>query len=132
MKIVACLGTNCTGEKEFTAAVDDVCRRLSGESGYICSCIYPSADADFPVGADARYSLNAVFEFETDMDIAGLHGLCKSIELEYGRDMTSRLHNRVPLDIDIVIADGEILRPRDYAQEYFQSGYTEIISGSGS
>lgn len=30
MKIVACLGTNCTGEKEFTAAVDDVCRRLSG------------------------------------------------------------------------------------------------------
>ena len=69
---------------------------------------------------------------ETDMDIAGLHGLCKSIELEYGRDMTSRLHNRVPLDIDIVIADGEILRPRDYAQEYFQSGYTEIISGSGS
>ncbi len=64
MKIVACLGTNCTGEKEFTAAVDDVCRRLSGESGYICSCIYPSADADFPVGADARYYLNAVFEFE--------------------------------------------------------------------
>ncbi len=52
-----------------------------------------------------------------------LEKLCKDYERNNGRDEESRRLKQVPIDIDIVMSDGEILRPKDFAASFFQIGY---------
>ena len=33
---------------------------------------------------------------------------------------------KIPLDIDIVVWNGEIIRPQDWKQDYFQTGLKEL------
>ena len=60
---------------------------------------------------DSTY-LNAVAQGYTDVSLEQLNAL--------------RARKQVPIDIDIVIYDGEILRPNDYNQAFFQKGWKEI------
>ena len=64
------------------------------------------------------------FTCETDMDELG--ATMKRWECEAGRVPRSK---SVPLDIDIVLFDGRIIRPRDYGQEYFKIGYRALDQG---
>lgn len=58
--------------------------------------------------------------------IEELNALMKQWEREAGRVAGSK---SVPLDVDIVLFDGEVIRQRDYAQEYFQTGYRALDQG---
>ena len=44
------------------------------------------------------------------------------MEAEYGRVHDGSPAALVPLDIDIVVWNGEVLRPRDMQQEYMRIG----------
>ena len=56
-------------------------------------------------------------------DMEELGALMKRWEREAGRIAHSK---SVPLDIDIVVFDGQVVRPRDFAQEYFKIGYRAL------
>lgn len=47
----------------------------------------------------------------------------KNYEISKGRDEACRKKGDVPVDIDVVIADGKILKPWDYKQKFFQIGF---------
>ena len=47
----------------------------------------------------------------------------KSMEAEAGRRPDSKSTGVIPLDIDIVIFNGEVVRPHDFRQNYFQQCY---------
>ncbi|MDE6384423.1 MAG: 2-amino-4-hydroxy-6-hydroxymethyldihydropteridine diphosphokinase [Paramuribaculum sp.] len=66
---------------------------------------------------------NMVGRILCSMGFEELNGLMKQWEGEAGRIPRSK---SVPLDIDIVIFDGRVVRPRDYSQEYFLSGYRAL------
>lgn len=51
----------------------------------------------------------------------------KRYEFSCGRDEQARQRGDVPIDIDIVVADGTILRDWDYRQSFFRIGYNQII-----
>lgn len=78
-------------------------------------------------GHGAPY-MNAVASGFTGYDFDTLNRLAKVFEVKNGRDTTCRLQGIVPIDVDIVIWDKEIIRPKDFACEFFQIGYKEIVS----
>lgn len=69
---------------------------------------------------------NSVLAGDTPLELEELNEMLKEYELSHGRDAESRVRKIVPIDIDIVICDDRIIRPRDYAQDFFKIGYYEI------
>ena len=58
--------------------------------------------------------LNACIEVETELDARQLLGAAKRIELELGRDPDAPRHAPRPLDVDVLIVDGERIDTPDY------------------
>ena len=50
----------------------------------------------------------------------------KTKEKEMGRTAECRERGDVPIDLDLVICDGDIVRPRDYKQKFFQIGFSQL------
>ncbi len=93
-------------------------------SEYRCSAFYETP----AIGTHAYGTyLNAVAIGQTTMAAADLDAKLKSLELAAGRDAAARERGEVPLDIDIVIYDSRILRPRDFSQSFFRIGYNQLL-----
>ena len=104
----------------------------------VCSTIYEtddisckkesskkSGDSSATSQAKPKY-MNAVISGFTDIPFETLNASLKEYELSHGRDSESRRRGEVPIDIDIVKWNGNIIRPRDYSADYFRKGLAEI------
>ena len=76
-------------------------------------------------GKDPDY-LNAVAEITSTLTHPELNKLLKNYERQCGRTPQSKALGSIPIDIDIVMWNGEVLRPKDFAQYYFAKGWNEI------
>ena len=76
-------------------------------------------------GKDPDY-LNAVAEISTTLTHPELMQLLKDYERRQGRTPQSKALGCVPIDIDIVMWNSNVLRPKDFAQSYFSRGWNEI------
>lgn len=125
-KAVLCFGSNC-GEREQTLlkALETI-RATVGKP--TASSMYETpAVASVSSPAYARHPyINMVVKVDTEMTESILEHTLKKAEADAGRDEECRRLGLVPLDIDIVVYDGKIVRPRDYAQSFFQIGYSQI------
>ena len=72
------------------------------------------------------YYLNSVALIEFSGTLDALNTLLKKFEIQEGRTPEARAEGRVPLDMDVVIADGKILRTKDYNCYFFRRGYEEL------
>ncbi|MGM9812106.1 MAG: 2-amino-4-hydroxy-6-hydroxymethyldihydropteridine diphosphokinase [Muribaculaceae bacterium] len=86
------------------------------------SSVYDSPASN---GKDPDY-LNAVAEITTTLTHPELNKLLKDYERQCGRTPQSKSLGSIPIDIDIVMWNGEVLRPKDFAQYYFAKGWNEI------
>lgn len=93
-------------------------------SGSRCSRIYATDDCH----GGPRVYHNAVVAGQTDLPASELEELCKRYEYTHGRTPHARAAGDVPIDIDLVIYDAEILRPADFRRSFFRIGYSEVIS----
>ena len=91
-------------------------------SDFKCSSVYETPDCH---GGNKIY-FNAVAYGRSALEPQDLEGLCKRFEVDCGRDATMRNMGNVPLDIDLVIYNGKILRPNDFKREFFKIGYEMI------
>jgi 7,8-dihydro-6-hydroxymethylpterin-pyrophosphokinase (HPPK) len=78
-------------------------------------------------GKDAPY-YNCVVLGKTDLSLEELTGQLKEYETKAGRDDMSRIEGIVPIDLDIVIWDGRIIRNDDFEKTYFNQGYRELLT----
>ena len=78
-------------------------------------------------GIGAPY-LNAVAMASTDMDIDQVTALVKHWETQCGRTPESKIIGEIPIDIDIVMWDGHVVRAREFDRPYFRIGYSELDS----
>lgn len=76
-------------------------------------------------GRDAEY-LNAVLIASTKLDFDATVALTKQYEAVCGRTPSSKLQGVIPIDIDIVLWNNDVIRPADFAQQYFQRGWQEL------
>ncbi|MGN0211975.1 MAG: 2-amino-4-hydroxy-6-hydroxymethyldihydropteridine diphosphokinase [Muribaculaceae bacterium] len=74
---------------------------------------------------DADY-LNAVMIAKTKKNFDDISSLMKQYEMVCGRTPASKLQGEIPIDIDIVLWNDDVLRQRDFAQQYFQRGWQEL------
>lgn len=119
-RAVLLLGSNVSDSR---LKVSEALRRLQSLfSDVSASGIYPSEDV---TGCGAAYH-NAVVALSTDLTVPCLTALCKSLEAAAGRTAADKANGIVPLDIDVVVYDGHLLRDADYNAAHFRRGYEEI------
>lgn len=76
-------------------------------------------------GKDADYA-NTVAVITTSLSMPELNATLKDYEKSCGRTPESKQQGAIPIDVDIVMWNQEIVRPNDYNQEYFKIGWREI------
>ena len=86
------------------------------------SSIYATPDCH---GGQREY-LNAVIKGQTSLSQKDLENECKEFEMRHGRTPESRASGDVSIDIDVVIFDGKIIRPKDVGRKFFTIGYSMI------
>lgn len=91
-------------------------------SDFRSSHIYATPDCH---GGYREY-MNAVVKGITTLSPEQIEKQCKEFEISNGRDCKARAAGDVPLDIDLVIYDDIILRPKDFTREFFKIGYESI------
>lgn len=89
-----------------------------------CSELYETPELH---GIGSPY-INAVVECRSDAEEMSFSRMLKEYEISAGRDHIARSLGIVPIDIDIVICDRKIIRPRDFQCEFFQIGFSEFAS----
>lgn len=120
ISVVLCVGSNCEDpEKKVREAILWLEKELIQVE---CSEIYDTGCAK---GTGNSY-LNAVLKGFYPGNGIELEALIKDKEREMGRNSQCRDKGLVPIDIDIVICDGEIYKPWDYRQKFFKTGYLQI------
>lgn len=118
--VVICLGSNTTDRHSRLR------RALSWLATSIkLDCSSSIYDTPPYSGVGGEYS-NAVVKGSSALGFEELESLCKSYEVMEGRDTDCRLAGIVPIDVDIVIYDGEAMRPGELSRYYFTQGYNQI------
>ncbi len=106
---VLCIGSNVPeAEGEIAAAIEALSR-------------FGVVNASPTYRSGSGYS-NSVARLATTLSLDALTAETKAIELLLGRNPEARAEGRVPVDIDIVIYDGAVIRPADAAAAYFTVG----------
>lgn len=114
------VGSDC-GNRE--AAVTEALEWLSSIlDDFECSEVYETP----PVGHSGSNYMNAVAIGSSEMSEEELDRLCKQYEASHGRDALARSERRVPIDIDIVMAGGKVVREKDFKCGFFMIGYRRL------
>lgn len=113
---IVCLGSNV--QESSTAKIKEANHCLQDNGCYVMTAT--------PLYGSASNYLNQVIEIETELNYEDLHKLTKATENQLGRTSEMKQLGVVPIDIDIVLFNGTIIRELDYNSEYFQIGYSQI------
>lgn len=106
---ILCIGSNVDNAAILIAAA---LSRLSLLGEIDTSDVYPSGSG----------YLNCVASLRTSLPVQSLVDEAKIIEKELGRTPIDKASGIVPIDIDVVVYDGVILRPADASSIYFTTG----------
>lgn len=121
-RVVLSLGSNSTDcQTQMNNCVEwlkNRMRNLSVSSAYSTPALNRK-DNDY---------LNAVAEGCVECDFETLKAQMKDYEKSSGRTPESKLMGVVPIDIDIVMWNDEVVKAGDYEQSYFKIGWNELKS----
>lgn len=121
IRLTLCLGSNCGDRVASVAeALEWIEMHLEDPAA---SAIYETP----AYGHEGAPYMNAVAEgYLPASMLTTFEKECKIYETAHGRDAEARLENRVPIDIDIVVAGEDILRPTDYRCSFFRRGLSML------
>lgn len=121
VNVVISLGSNCGPREENVQAATKYLGTLLTDMR--ASSIYETPE----IHGLPRLYMNAVVVGNFSGDPDSLHEMCKIYEKENGRDEAARERGDVPIDLDIVMWNDEIIRPRDFSMEFFKIGYRQLM-----
>lgn len=78
-------------------------------------------------GRDENY-LNLVLRADCNMSLEKTIELLKQYETICGRTPASKMVGVIPMDLDIVVWNGNVIRPDELDYPYFSRGYHELIA----
>lgn len=76
------------------------------------------------VSGDGTFYCNAVVSGFSSLSPEEMSALCKDYERQCGREPMA--HTAVVIDLDVVICNDEVLRPKDFARSYFTIGFSQL------
>lgn len=119
-RYVISLGSNRPdGRRRLESAID----MLSGLMHDVTASDIYETMPEPPAPADAPRYHNAVLAGEYAGAMSQLEGVLTSLEVSAGKRM--RRYD-IPLDLDIVIADGKVIRESHFRAGYFNIGYRNL------
>ena len=117
---VLCLGSNVADREQIIsraiARLEILCNIT------LSSSIYEAPDDS---GLGGPY-LNVVMSVVHDLPYDEFRLRLKEMECEFGRNEQAKSIGYMPLDVDIIIWNGEIVDRYQYSREYFQKCYREL------
>jgi len=103
-------------------------RAIEHVSKFLTKCSVSSIyESDAINGKDAPY-LNAVIHGLSPVNNTALVKFLKDWEMQEGRRQDDVANGEVSIDLDLVIFDSRILRPKDFERHYFNIGYRELLA----
>lgn len=112
--VTLCIGSNC-GDR--AANIASAIERIGSVAASVwLSPLCESADI---TGRGPSY-LNRVLKCTTALELSDFRDRIATFEAAGGRLPASKASGNMPIDIDIVVWDGEVLSPSDYASDYFR------------
>lgn len=119
--IVICIGSNTANRQEIVA---QTVARLGGlMSNMRQSSVY---ECESHSGIGDPY-INTVIQGGTTLSYEQLHSFTKQLERDMGRTPQSKATGIMPLDIDIVLCNNQVIHPHDYELYHFRHGYEQIL-----
>ena len=119
-RFVLSLGSNSS---DRYAKMDMTIERLNSLLNIeVASSVYET----LPWGGGDKLCINCVMAGTTAMDKESLIEMTKNWEKQCGRDEEAKKHGIVPIDLDIVIWNDTVLRPKELSRDYFITGYRQI------
>ena len=116
------IGTNLPGaEKVLLWTQRKLAEAFRGQARY--STPVQTAPVDFPFPCVFTNQLAVI---ETTVPLIVVRSLLKSIERQLGRNEEDVSRGIVKLDLDLLCADGKVLRPDDWERDYFRSARDEL------
>lgn len=119
--IVISLGSNIVRREESVMVALTALREICSDG--VDSGVYLTR----PVSGVGDDYANAVFRGSYDGEPEELSARLKQMEMMAGRDEAARERGEVPIDLDLVIVDGVVVRPKDFARDYFARGFNIIL-----
>lgn len=119
-ELVLSIGSNSSDCQEQMNACIEWLHKILSEIKF--SSIYETQAIN---GIDNAY-LNGVVSGKVEKNYQEIHFIMKQYEIDRGRTVESKNNGSIPIDIDIVIWNGQVLRERDYNQSYFQIGWKQL------
>lgn len=121
------------GSNQQDASGDHRAANIMSALGFLrslCPIIEQSGIYETPdcLGKGRKY-MNAVVRLRVDGEESDFNAMLKHLEVRMGRTRECRALGIVPLDIDIVVWDGTVRRPADYAAAYFRRGLESLSAG---
>lgn len=117
---VLCLGSNIVGREQIISRalirLENICHIIAASS------IYEAPDDS---GLGGPY-LNVVLVVTPRLPYDDFKSSLKRMETDFGRTSLSKSSGCMPLDVDIILWDGEIVDRYQYSRSYFQRGYHEL------
>ncbi|MDE5554605.1 MAG: 2-amino-4-hydroxy-6-hydroxymethyldihydropteridine diphosphokinase [Muribaculaceae bacterium] len=119
---VLCLGSNVADREQIIS-------RAIARLEILCDITLSSSIYEAPddSGLGGPY-LNVVMSVVPDLPYDEFRLRLKEMECEFGRNEQSKSIGYMPLDVDIIIWNGEIVDRYQYSREYFQKGFRELKS----
>lgn len=115
-ELILCLGSNREREWNIGRAAERL--RASFVSARFAPAVYTT-----PVGCASTIPfLNQVVIAYTSCSIEECRRLIKSIEAELGRTASDKAAGRIPIDIDLLCWNGQVLKADDWARGYVADG----------
>ena len=122
VSVVISIGANCGDRKK---AVENAIVWLKTILMQVeCSDIYETPCAK----QNGNPYMNAVMKGFYEGDGIELDDILKQKEHELGRTSECRQRGDVPIDIDIVLMNGGVVKEWDYRQKFFKIGYSQLSS----
>ncbi|WP_456087398.1 2-amino-4-hydroxy-6-hydroxymethyldihydropteridine diphosphokinase [Parabacteroides sp.] len=122
-KVILCLGSNTDCEANLKSA-DELLL------AYFGSVRFSEAAYTKPVGLPGSgLFLNQVAIAGTDVPLEGVRQALKGMEKKLGRMPDSKRKGEIPIDIDLLLWNGTILKPADWEKEYVQLLFRSVADG---
>lgn len=120
VSVVISIGSNCGDRKKSVSEALNWLKSILMQTE--CSEIYETPCAR---SLGTPY-MNAVIKGFYSGDGIDLEDLLKDKELQMGRTSQCREKGEVPIDMDIVLMNNEIIKTWDYRQRFFQYGFKQL------
>ena len=112
--VILCLGSNTDCESNLKSAASLL-------RAYFGSIRFSEAIYTEPIGlSDSGLFLNQVAVAGTNASLEEVGRAVKAMEKRLGRMSDSKQKGKIPIDIDLLLWNGTILKPADWEKEYVQ------------